>query len=173
MTHSVSERAFEDAVEAALLRHGPDERPAVPSAVAETPPPHGDPDMRPGGYRRRRPEALSRGYEGVHPHPVSRYASEVMRHGSSTVAVTPWPKLPGIARQPVVRMGVLGATAGSRARIGWGRFSGGLAAGDGVAETFEEPFDSRHPLPDIRNPRFQDREPPVMGREPGILGREP
>ena len=52
MSVRVSERAFEDAVEAALLRYGPDEVPSVPGAVAETPPPYGDPDMRPGGYRR-------------------------------------------------------------------------------------------------------------------------
>ena len=60
MTNPVSERAFEDAIEAALLRYGPDEIPAVPGAVAETPPPYGDPDMRPGGYRPRRAEDYDR-----------------------------------------------------------------------------------------------------------------
>ena len=48
MSAKVSERAFEDAIEAALLRYGRDEIPLVSGAVAETPPPYGDPDMRPG-----------------------------------------------------------------------------------------------------------------------------
>ena len=60
MSARVSERAFEDAIEVALLRYGPDEMPAVPGAVAETPPPYGDPDMRPGGYRKRRAEDYDR-----------------------------------------------------------------------------------------------------------------
>ena len=60
MSAKVSERAFEDAIEAALLRHGPDELPAVAGAVAEEAPPYGDPDMRPGGYRRRRAEDYDR-----------------------------------------------------------------------------------------------------------------
>ena len=60
MTNRVSERAFEDAIEVALLRYGPDEIPAVPGAVAETPPPYGDPDMRPGGYRKRGAEDYDR-----------------------------------------------------------------------------------------------------------------
>ena len=58
-------------------------------------------------------------------------------------------------------------------RAGRGRFSGGLAAGNGVAEAFEEPFDSSHPLADVRSACFQDREPPVVGSEPRVLGREP
>ena len=60
MSVRVSEYAFEDAIEAALLRYGPDEVPAVPGAVAETAPPYGDPDMRPGGYRRRGSEDYDR-----------------------------------------------------------------------------------------------------------------
>ena len=60
MSAKVSERAFEDAIKAALLRHGPDELPAVPGAMAEDAPPYGDPDMRPGGYRRRRAEDYDR-----------------------------------------------------------------------------------------------------------------
>ena len=45
MSARVSERAFEGAIEAALLRYGPDEVPAVPGAVAETAPPYGGPEM--------------------------------------------------------------------------------------------------------------------------------
>ena len=60
MTNRVSIRAFEDAIEAALLRYGPDEIPAVTGAVAETPPPYGDPDMLPGEYRRRSAEDYDR-----------------------------------------------------------------------------------------------------------------
>ena len=60
MNVRISERAFEDAIEAALLRHGPDEISAVPGTVAETPPPYGDPDTRPGGYHKRRPEDYDR-----------------------------------------------------------------------------------------------------------------
>ena len=61
MTGPISERAFEDAIEAALLRHGPDERPYTPRRdIADEPPPYGDPGMRPGGYHKRRPEDYDR-----------------------------------------------------------------------------------------------------------------
>ena len=61
MSARVSERAFEDAIEAALLRHGPDERPYTPQRdVADEPPPYGDPGMHPGGYHQRRPENYDR-----------------------------------------------------------------------------------------------------------------
>jgi type I restriction enzyme R subunit len=53
MSPEISERAFEDAIEQALLRHGPDEvlgEPGGPAAL-ETPPPFGE--TPPGGYRRR------------------------------------------------------------------------------------------------------------------------
>ena len=58
MNTEISERAFEDAIEAALLRQGPD---AV-AGVRETPaPPYGHEGMQPGGYHRRRPEDYDRG----------------------------------------------------------------------------------------------------------------
>ena len=60
MSVRISERAFEDAIEAALLRHGPDEIAAAPGGLAEDPAPYGDPSMRPGGYRRRRAEEFDR-----------------------------------------------------------------------------------------------------------------
>ncbi len=61
MTGPISERAFEDAIEAALLRHGPDERPYTPRRdVADEPPPYVDPGMRPGGYHKRHPEDYDR-----------------------------------------------------------------------------------------------------------------
>ena len=61
MTESNSERAFEAAIEAALLRRGPDERPATPRRdIADDAPPYGDPGMRPGGYHKRRPEDYDR-----------------------------------------------------------------------------------------------------------------
>ena len=61
MSVRVSERAFEDAIEAALLRHGPDEHPYTPRRdIADEPPPYGDPGMRPGGYHKRRPEDYDR-----------------------------------------------------------------------------------------------------------------
>ena len=61
MTGPISERAFEDAIEAALLRHGPDEHPYTPRRdVADEPPPYGDSGMRPGGYHKRRPEDYDR-----------------------------------------------------------------------------------------------------------------
>ena len=59
MTPIVSERAFEDAIEAALLRHGPDEVLGEPTA-AEEPASYGDPWMQPGGYHRRRSEDYDR-----------------------------------------------------------------------------------------------------------------
>ena len=60
MTRPISERAFEDAIEAALLQHGPDAVPGTPGKVAEDPPPYDDPGMRPGGYHKRRPEDYDR-----------------------------------------------------------------------------------------------------------------
>jgi type I restriction enzyme R subunit len=61
----VSERAFEDAIECALLQHGPDSSAEASvtaggsaAAVRETPPPYGD--TPPGGYRRRKPEDYDR-----------------------------------------------------------------------------------------------------------------
>ena len=56
MSRVVSERAFEDAVEAALLRDGPDEMATGAPGVRERPPPFGYDGMQPGGYRRRRSE---------------------------------------------------------------------------------------------------------------------
>jgi type I restriction enzyme R subunit len=62
----ISERAFEEAIECALLQHGPD-LPAEASAKAgasaatalrETPPPYGETPS--GGYRQRRPEDYDR-----------------------------------------------------------------------------------------------------------------
>ena len=60
MNPIVSERAFEEAIEAALLRYGPDEIPGQPTGVAEEPAPFGDPWMQPGGYHRRQPEDYDR-----------------------------------------------------------------------------------------------------------------
>ena len=60
MTPDVSERAFEDAIESALLRHGPDAPRGGAKSVRETPPVYGD-DPLPGSYRKRRPEDYDRG----------------------------------------------------------------------------------------------------------------
>ena len=54
MCRLVSERAFEDAIEAALLRGGPDELAAGATEVRERPEPFGYDGMQPGGYHRRR-----------------------------------------------------------------------------------------------------------------------
>ena len=64
MNPTVSERAFEDAIEAALLRGGPDELPGeaatAATTVGEKPASFGDSWNRPGGYRRRRAEDYDR-----------------------------------------------------------------------------------------------------------------
>ena len=60
MTPDISERAFEDAIEAALLRHGPDAPRTVASTLRESSPSYGD-DPLPGGYCKRRPEDYDRG----------------------------------------------------------------------------------------------------------------
>ena len=52
----ISEIAFEEAIEAALLRHGPDDV----AGVREPPVPYGDAGMRPSGYNRREPEDYDR-----------------------------------------------------------------------------------------------------------------
>ena len=55
MTPNISERAFEDAIECALLRHGPDECAVDGTEARESSPPY-DMGLVPGGYLRRRPE---------------------------------------------------------------------------------------------------------------------
>lgn len=51
MSPEISERAFEAAIECALLQNGPDACAGDSSAVRETPP---------GGYRKRKPEDYDR-----------------------------------------------------------------------------------------------------------------
>ena len=58
MTSKISERAFEDAIECALLDHGPDACTGEPSAVRETAPAWGD--TPPGGYRKRKSDDYDR-----------------------------------------------------------------------------------------------------------------
>ena len=60
MTPDISERAFERAIECALLRHGPDACPGDATEVRESAPEFGDEPL-PGGYLRRRPEDYDRG----------------------------------------------------------------------------------------------------------------
>ncbi|WP_423928918.1 RNA-binding domain-containing protein [Candidatus Palauibacter sp.] len=55
MTPTISERAFEDAIERALLRLGPDAYPGFEPEVREAPAPYGV-WFAPGGYRRRSAE---------------------------------------------------------------------------------------------------------------------
>lgn len=52
MSPDISERAFEDAIECALLRYGPDACVEAEMAVREVSPPYGD--SPPGGYHKRR-----------------------------------------------------------------------------------------------------------------------
>ena len=59
MTPDITERAFEDAIESALLRHGPDAPRGGGTTVRESPPAYGD-DPLPGSYHKRRPEDYDR-----------------------------------------------------------------------------------------------------------------
>ena len=59
MSPEISERAFEEAIECALLQYGPDACTGDATAVRETSLPYGE--NPPGGYRRRRPEDYDRG----------------------------------------------------------------------------------------------------------------
>ena len=59
MTPDISEHAFEEEIESALLRHGPDAPRGNAKSVRESPPAYGD-DPLPGGYRKRRPEDYDR-----------------------------------------------------------------------------------------------------------------
>ena len=60
MSPEISEQAFEEAIECALLRHGPDACRGDTTAVRESPPAYDDEPV-PGGYRKRRPEDYDRG----------------------------------------------------------------------------------------------------------------
>ena len=60
MSPEISEQAFEEAIECALLRHGPDACLGDTTAVRESPPAYDDEPV-PGGYRKRRPEDYDRG----------------------------------------------------------------------------------------------------------------
>ena len=55
---TISERTFEDAIQSALLRDGPDDPSARAGAVRETLPAYGE--NVPGGYRKRAPEEYDR-----------------------------------------------------------------------------------------------------------------
>ena len=58
MSPEISERSFEEAIECALLQHGPDACAGDATAVRETSPPYGG--TPPGGYRKREPEDYDR-----------------------------------------------------------------------------------------------------------------
>ena len=60
MSHAISERAFEEAIECALLRHGPDACPGDVTAVRESGPAYGE-ELALGGYLKRRSEDYDRG----------------------------------------------------------------------------------------------------------------
>jgi len=60
MSVKVAERSFEEAIECALLKNGPDACAGDAMTVRETPAPYGD-GAAPGGYRRRRPQDYDRG----------------------------------------------------------------------------------------------------------------
>ena len=55
MSPQISERAFEDAIECALLRYGPDEYPSDATEARQVLPTYDD-GLVPGGYHKRRPE---------------------------------------------------------------------------------------------------------------------
>lgn len=59
MTVKISERAFEEAIECALLQHGPDACPGDPTTVREPAPSYGEEAL--GGYRRHQPGDYDRG----------------------------------------------------------------------------------------------------------------
>ncbi|MDE2822767.1 MAG: type I restriction endonuclease, partial [Chloroflexota bacterium] len=59
VTPAISERAFEEAIECALLRHGPDECSEDRTSLHESLPPY-DNGFVPGGYRRRGPTDYDR-----------------------------------------------------------------------------------------------------------------
>jgi type I restriction enzyme, R subunit len=58
MSVQISEHIFEEAIECALLAHGPDAFPEDDPRVSETPPPYGE--TPPGGYHRRDPKEYDR-----------------------------------------------------------------------------------------------------------------
>ena len=60
MSPNISERAFEDAIEAALLRHGPDDSNGPRENIAQDPETFGDPGIHAGGYHKRQPDDYHR-----------------------------------------------------------------------------------------------------------------
>src|SRR5919198_3740156 len=58
MSSEISERSFEDAIEAALLANGPDAYAGDVATIRETPLPYGE--TAPGGYHRRDPKEYDR-----------------------------------------------------------------------------------------------------------------
>ena len=58
MSPEISERSFEEAIECALLQHGPDACAGHSTAVHETPTRYGETPA--GGYRKRKPEDYDR-----------------------------------------------------------------------------------------------------------------
>jgi type I restriction enzyme, R subunit len=58
VTLEISERSFEEAIECGLLQHGPDACDEDGGGLGEAPTPYGE--MRPGGYRKCRPEDYDR-----------------------------------------------------------------------------------------------------------------
>ena len=58
MSPEISERSFEEAIECALLEHGPDACAGQASVARESSPPYGD--TPPGGYRKRKHEEYDR-----------------------------------------------------------------------------------------------------------------
>ena len=60
MSPEISEQAFEEAIECALLRHGPDACPGDATAMQESALAYGDEPVPGGGYRKRRPRDYDR-----------------------------------------------------------------------------------------------------------------
>ena len=88
MNPTISERAFEEAIEAALLRHGPDEVPGEPTGVAEEPAPFDDPWMQPGGYHRRRSEDYDRSFASCTATSWTSFWPRSRRNGRSCPSTT-------------------------------------------------------------------------------------
>jgi hypothetical protein len=93
---NISERSFEEAIECALLQHGPDACPGDATVVREATEPYGE--MAPGGYHKRRHEDYDRARHLL-PRDVVQKTGDASLF-LSRVSMSRYAEMPEIGRRP-------------------------------------------------------------------------